>query len=369
VYTSPRSIEQDQQALLPTSRFLRACQGLPVDATPVWFMRQAGRYMPEYRAIREKHSLLEIVRQPDLAAEITLQPVRLLGVDAAILFADILLPVVPMGLSLEFVKGEGPSISDPVRSMADIDGMRRLEPEDDLGHVLEAIKLIRRELDGEDIPLIGFAGAPFTVASYMIEGGPSRTYRHTKGLMHAQPEIWEMLMSLLADSLANYLVAQVEAGAQAVQLFDSWVGNLTSFDYLRYVLPYTQQVIKRVEASGVPVIHFGTDTATLLPLLKKAGGSVFGLDWRINLAEGWNVLGPEVAVQGNLDPVALFDPIPVLKGQVIDILKLAGGRPGHIFNLGHGILPETPVDHVKAVVEIVHEHTANSKNYKVWELK
>ena len=369
VYTSPKPASQDQQALLPTSRFLRACQGLPVDATPVWFMRQAGRSMPEYRAVREKHTLLEIVRQPELVAEITLQPVRRLGVDAAILFADILLPVIPMGLSLEFVKGEGPSIAEPVRNLADIERMRRLEPEGDLGYVLEAIKLVRQELDREDIPLIGFAGAPFTVASYMIEGGPSRTYRYTKGLMHAQPEVWEMLMSLLADSLASYLVAQVKAGAQTIQLFDSWVGNLTPFDYLRYVLPYTQQVIEQVEASGVPVIHFGTDSATLLPLLKKAGGSVIGLDWRINLAEGWNVLGPQIAVQGNLDPVALFDPIPVLHGQVIDVLKLAGGRPGHIFNLGHGILPETPVDHVKAVVEIVHEYTAESENYKIWETK
>ena len=357
------------ESTLSQARFLRACHRLPVDATPVWFMRQAGRYMPEYRAVREKHTLLEIVRQPELVAEITLQPVRRLGVDAAILFADILLPVIPMGLSLEFVKGEGPSIAEPVRNLADIERMRRLEPEGDLGYVLEAIKLVRQELDREDIPLIGFAGAPFTVASYMIEGGPSRTYRYTKGLMHAQPEVWEMLMSLLADSLASYLVAQVKAGAQTIQLFDSWVGNLTPFDYLRYVLPYTQQVIEQVEASGVPVIHFGTDSATLLPLLKKAGGSVIGLDWRINLAEGWNVLGPQIAVQGNLDPVALFDPIPVLHGQVIDVLKLAGGRPGHIFNLGHGILPETPVDHVKAVVEIVHEYTAESENYKIWETK
>jgi uroporphyrinogen decarboxylase len=323
-------------------------------------MRQAGRYMPEYRAVREKHTLLEIVQQPQLAAEVTLQPVRALGVDAAILFADILLPVLPMGLPLEFVKGEGPSIRTPIRSVKDIQRLRGLDPESDLGYVLEAVRLVRRELDAENIPLIGFAGAPFTVASYMIEGGPSRTYRHTKGLMHAQPEAWEMLLRLLADSLASYLIAQVEAGAQAVQIFDSWVGNLTPFDYLRYVFPFTQSVIKQVESSGVPVIHFGTDTATLLPLFRKAGGSVVGLDWRINLDAGWSVLGPDFAVQGNLDPVALFDPIPVLQGQVIDVMRLAGGRPGHIFNLGHGILPETPVEHVKAVVEIVHEFSANS---------
>jgi uroporphyrinogen decarboxylase len=341
-----------------TPRFLRACQRLPVDATPVWFMRQAGRYMPEYRAIRERHTLLEIVQQPELAAEITLQPVRALGVDAAILFADILLPVVPMGLPLEFVKGEGPSIAEPIRSVAEIQRLRRLDPQNDLGHVLAAVRLARRELEKENIPLIGFSGAPFTVASYMIEGGPSRNFRHTKGLMHAQPEVWEMLLGLLADSLASYLLAQVAAGAQAVQLFDSWVGNLTPLDYQRSVLPFTQRVIGAVEASGVPVIHFGTDTATLLPLMKKAGGSVIGLDWRINLDAGWDLLGPDVSVQGNLDPVALFDPIPVLRGQVVDVLRQAGGRPGHIFNLGHGILPETPVDHVKAVVDIVHDHTA-----------
>jgi uroporphyrinogen decarboxylase len=325
-------------------------------------MRQAGRYMPEYRAIREKHTLLEIVQQPQLAAEITLQPVRKLGVDAAILFADILLPVVPMGLPLEFVKGEGPSIRTPIRSVTDVKRMRLLDPETDLGHVLEAVRLVRRELEAENIPLIGFAGAPFTVASYMIEGGPSRSYRHTKGLMHAQPGVWELLLRLLADSLGSYLVAQVEAGAQAVQLFDSWVGNLTPMDYQRYVLPFTQSVIEQVEATGVPVIHFGTDTAALLPSFRKAGGSVIGLDWRINLDEGWSAIGPEFAVQGNLDPVALFDPIPVLQGQVLDVLKLAGGRPGHIFNLGHGILPETPVDHVKAVVDIVHEYSANQTN-------
>lgn len=318
--------------------------------------------MPEYRAIREKHTLLEIVQQPQLAAEVTLQPVRKLGVDAAILFADILLPIVPMGLPLEFVKGEGPSIRTPIRSVADIKRMRSLEPKTDLGHVLEAVRLVRRELEDDNIPLIGFAGAPFTVASYIIEGGPSRSYRHTKGLMHAQPDVWEMLLRLLADSLASYLVAQVEAGAQAVQLFDSWVGNLTPMDYQRYVLPFTQRVINQVESTGVPVIHFGTDTAALLPSFRKAGGSVIGLDWRINLDAGWSEIGPDFAVQGNLDPVALFDPIPVLHGQVLDVLKLAGGRPGHIFNLGHGILPETPVDHVKAVVDIVHEYSAHHMN-------
>ena len=344
----------------PQSRFLRACRRLPVDVTPVWFMRQAGRYMPEYRAIREKYSLLEIVERPQLAAEVTLQPVRALGVDAAILFADILLPVVPMGLPLEFIKGEGPSISSPLRSADDIGRLRLLDAESDLGHILEAVRLVCAELDGV-LPLIGFAGAPFTVASYMIEGGPARDYRYTKSLMYSDPDAWNALMGKLADSLAGYLLAQVRAGAQAVQLFDSWVGALSPQDYTRFVLPYSQRVLRAVEASGVPVIHFGTGTATLLRPMQAAGGSVIGLDWRVPLDEGWASLGQTVAVQGNLDPVALFAPLPVLRAQVQDVLSRAAGRPGHIFNLGHGILQHTPVDNVRAVVEMVHELTEGKK--------
>lgn len=342
----------------PTARFLRACWRLPVDATPVWFMRQAGRYMAEYRSIRARHSLLEIVRQPELAAEVTLQPVRLLGVDAAILFADILLPVQPMGLKLEFAQGEGPLIDNPLRTAEDVARLRPLDAESDLGHVMQAIHLVRGELDGSGTPLIGFAGAPFTLAAYMIEGGSSRNYVNTKRMMYAQPQAWRALMEHLAQALAGYLLAQVRAGAQAVQLFDSWVGALSPLDYDCYVRPYTARLLQAVQAAGVPVIHFGTGTATLLPLMQQAGGDVIGLDWRVPLDDGRRLLGPQAAVQGNLDPVALFAPLPVLSQQVDEVLRRAGGAAGHIFNLGHGILPETPVENVRAVVEMVHERTA-----------
>lgn len=346
---------------MSVSRFLDACARKPVDATPVWFMRQAGRYMPEYREIRAKHTLLEIVEQPELAAEVTLQPVHLLGVDAAILFADILLPLVPMGLNLEFVKGEGPVIHNPVRTRQDIVNLRVFDPKTDLGHVMEAVKIVRRELAGK-VPLIGFSGAPFTVASYMIEGGPSRDYLLTKSLFHKNPEAWHALMEKLAEILKNYLLAQVEAGAQAVQLFDSWVGALAPQDYEQFVLPYSQRILQAVALTGVPAIHFGVNTATLLPKMKEAGGNVIGLDFRIPLDQGWCLLGEDTAVQGNLDPVALFAPLPVLKQRVKDVLNRAGGRPGHIFNLGHGILQNTPVDHVRAVVEMVHEWTSRNKS-------
>ncbi len=342
------------QAQEPASRFLRACRRLPVDATPVWFMRQAGRYMPEYRTIREKFTLLEIVQQPELAAEVTLQPVQTLGVDAAILFADILLPIMPMGLKLEFVKGKGPSIESPIRTLEDVQSLRAISAESDLGHVMEAIRILRRELP-EQVPLIGFAGAPFTMASYMIEGGPSRDYRIAKGMMYAQPETWHALMSKLADALSGYLIAQIQAGAQAVQLFDSGVGTLHPLDYDRYVLPYSAQVLQAVSGKGVPVIHFGTNTSTLLKSMKRAGGDVIGLDWRIPLDQGWQLLGEDTVIQGNLDPVSLFAPISELRAHVREVMKQADGRPGHIFNLGHGILQHTPVENVKAVVEMVHE--------------
>lgn len=342
------------------ARFLRACHRLPVDATPVWFMRQAGRYMPEYRAIRAKHSLLDIVARPDLAAEVTMQPVHAHGVDAAILFADILLPVEPMGLQLEFVKGEGPAIYNPVRSLEDVRQLRKMDARSDLGHVLEAIRLVRAELAKLDhqVALIGFAGAPFTVASYMIEGGPSRNYVTTKSMMYSAPEVWAAFMEKMAAALSDYLLAQVEAGAQAVQLFDSWVGALSPNDYERYVLPYSREVLRAVEATGVPVIHFGTGTATLLPAMKLAGGTVIGLDWRIPLDRGWDILGADVAVQGNLDPVALFASQNTLQEKVQDVLTRAADRPGHVFNLGHGILQHTPVANVKAVVDMVHEMTS-----------
>jgi uroporphyrinogen decarboxylase len=288
---------------------------------------------------------------------VTLQPVRALGVDAAILFADILLPVVPMGLKLEFAQGEGPLIHNPVRTPEDVARLRDLDPHSDLGHVLETVRLVRAELEGR-VPLIGFAGAPFTLASYMVEGGASRNFVHTKLLMYAAPEAWHALMEKIAAALSAYLLAQVEAGAQAVQLFDSWVGALSPQDYARFVQQHSQRVLAALQASGVPVIHFGTGTATLLGLMRQAGGSVIGLDWRVPLDQGWSALGEEVAVQGNLDPVSLFAPLPTLREHVEDVLRRAGGRPGHIFNLGHGILQNTPVENVRAVVEMVHEMTA-----------
>ncbi len=339
-----------------TDRFLRACRRLPVDRTPVWFMRQAGRYMPEYRAIRARHTLLEICAQPELAAEVTLQPVRALGVDAAILFADILLPLAPLGLDLEFTAGEGPVIHNPVRSAADVTALRPVDVPASLGPSLEAVRRVRRVLDGRT-PLIGFAGAPFTLASYVLEGGSSRNYLNTKRLMVGDSQTWHRLMEKLAQVIADYLNAQVAAGAQAVQLFDSWVGALSPADYAEYVLPHSQRVLRAVSAAGVPVIHFGAGTATLLPLMQAAGGDVIGLDWRTPLDWGWDQLGPQSAVQGNLDPVALFAPRPELERRVRAILDQAAGRPGHIFNLGHGILPETPVENVKAVVEMVHEYS------------
>jgi len=338
------------------SRFLRACRGKPTDATPVWFMRQAGRYMPEYRKIREKYSLLEICYQPELAAEVTIQPIRALGVDAAILFADILLPAIPLGVGLRFAKGEGPILEQPVRTMKSVAALRPVDPETDLGYVMEAIRILRAALSG--IPLIGFCGAPFTVASYLIEGGSSREFLRTKTMMYSETAVWHAFMEKLSRVLADYLVAQIRAGAQAVQVFDSWVGALSPQDYETFVLPYSQQVLQAAKAAGVPVIHFGTNTATLLPLMKRAGGDVIGLDWRIPLDDGWALVGGEVAVQGNLDPITLFAPLPVIKDRVLDVLRRAEGRPGHIFNLGHGILPNTPVDHVRAVVDMVHECSA-----------
>lgn len=336
------------------SRFLRATRREPVDTTPVWFMRQAGRYMAEYRAIRERYSLLEICYQPELAAEVTLQPVRALGVDAAILFADILLPAIPLGVGLEFAKGEGPILQNPVRSMDDVKKLRPVNPETDLRYVLDAIRILRGEL--RDIPLIGFCGAPFTVASYIIEGGSSREFLKTKMMMYSAPDVWHALMDRLSIVLADYLVAQIRAGAQTVQVFDSWVGALSPQDYETFVLPYSQSILQAAQKENVPVIHFGTNTTTLLPSMKKAGGDVIGLDWRIPLDDGWNLLGDDVAVQGNLDPVTLFAPRNEIKQRVHDILRRANGRPGHIFNLGHGILQHTPVDNVKAVVDMVHEY-------------
>ncbi len=339
----------------PSFTFLRACKRLPVDYTPIWFMRQAGRYMAEYRKIREKYTLLEICAIPELATEVTLQPIRAFGFDAAILFADILLPLIPMGIHLEFAAGEGPVIHNPVRTAMDVDQLRRINPHEDLAHVLKAVQLISSELAGKT-PLIGFAGAPFTLASYLIEGGPSKNFLKTKGLMVEQPQVWDQLMNLLAEVVADFLLAQIDAGAQAIQLFDSWAGSaLSPDDYRQFVLPYSQRIFNNILQTGVPTIHFSVGAGTYLPLLKEAGGDVIGLDWRTPIDWGRNILGTEVAVQGNLDPAALFIPQKHLKQKIQKILDQTNNQPGHIFNLGHGILPQTPVDNVKAAVEMVHE--------------
>lgn len=341
------------------TRFLAACWRQPTDVTPVWFMRQAGRYLPEYRRLRERYSLLELVGTPELAAQVTLMPLRL-GVDAAILFADILLPLVPMGLDLSFVVGEGPVIRNPVRGPADVARLRPVVVEEDLKHVLDTVRLVRAALDGW-VPLIGFAGAPYTLASYAVEGGPSRHYLRTKQLMYEQPAVWDDLMGRLAEVTLAYLRAQVAAGAQAVQLFDSWAGSLSPADYREHVLPYSRRVLQGLADLGVPRIHFATGTAGMLPLLRQAGGDVVGVDWRVDLDRAWQVLGEDVAVQGNLDPALLLAPRDVLARRVRQILDQANGRPGHIFNLGHGVLPQTPVGNVQFVVDLVHATTQKAQ--------
>ena len=341
-----------------SDRFLRACRREATDCTPVWFMRQAGRYMPEYRAVRAKHKLLEICKTPELSLEVTLQPLKF-GVDAAILFADILLPLEPMGAPFEFAEGEGPVIHHPIRDAAAVDELRLFEPAEGLPYVLDAIRLIRRELDGKT-PLIGFAGGPFTLASYLVEGGKSSHFEKTKRLMYGAPATFGKLMAKLAEVVRRYLRAQVEAGAQAVQLFDSWVGALSVDDYRRFVMPHVSAILRDLETTGVPVIHFGTDTGALLRSQREAGGSVIGVDWRTPLDEAWEKIGHDVAVQGNLDPTVLFAPWDFIAESAAAILARAAGRPGHIFNLGHGILPETPVAAVEKLVDFVHSSTMRS---------
>jgi uroporphyrinogen decarboxylase len=336
-----------------TDRFLRACRREPVDCTPVWFMRQAGRYMDAYRALRQRHSLLTLCKTPELAAEVTLQPIQRLPVDAAIIFTDLLIPLEPMGARLVFAPNEGPVIENPVRSASDVEALRVVDPQADLAFTLEAIRIVCRELGGR-MPLIGFAGAPFTLASYLIEGSGSRHYIQTKQLMYHQPDAWHRLLDKLARVSTAVLRAQIAAGAQAVQLFDSWVGCLCPEDYRTYVLPHTRRVIEGLRGAGAPVIHFATDTATLLDAMREAGGDVIGVDWRIPLDAAWRRIGHDVGIQGNLDPVALFAPLPEIARRVDDILQQAENRSGHIFNLGHGILPETPVEHVQAVADMVH---------------
>ncbi len=332
--------------------FLRACRREPTEFTPVWLMRQAGRYMEEYREIRRKVNFLDMCKSPDLAAEVTLLPVRKLGVDAAIIFGDILLPLEGMGIQLEFTKGGGPMIRNPLRDRGDIDRLNLIEPEQHVPFLLKAIEIVRRELEGR-IPLIGFSGAPFTLASYLIEGGRSKEYSKTKGLMLGDPSLWHLLMEKLAEVTIRYLRAQVQRGAQALQLFDSWVGCLSPWDYEAHVLPYSRRVIQEVEEK-VPLIHFSVGTSGFLHLIQEAGGDVIGIDWRTDLGGTWERLGYDVGIQGNLDPSVLLASCQVIEGHVRKILESAGNRPGHIFNLGHGVLPETPVENVIFMVETVH---------------
>ena len=335
------------------SRFLDACRRRPTDVRPVWFMRQAGRYMKQYRDVRAHHSILEICKRPDLAAAVTLQPVEILDVDAAIIFADLLLPVEPMGLKLEFVEGKGPVIENPVRNSSDVDSLS-ISNTDELGYVGEAIQMAVKALAGR-VPLIGFVGAPFTMASYMIEGGPSKTFLRTKQMMYRDETLWRRLMGKLVDVLGPFALLQVAAGARVIQVFESWIGALGSDDYVRYVQPYSRALIERIRSAGVPVIHFGTGTGGYFRELHAAGGDVIGVDWRINIDQAWMDMSYRAAIQGNLDPAVLMAPLPELKIRVHELLKRTGTRPGHIFNTGHGIMPETPVENVKAVVQMVRE--------------
>jgi uroporphyrinogen decarboxylase len=338
------------------SLFLRACRRESTERTPVWLMRQAGRYMKNYRDLRSQVPMLELCRHPDLVAQVTVDAVQQLGVDAAIIFSDLLLVVEPLGFELEYSKGEGPLIRPPIRNAADVKRLRDVDVDLSLGFVLEAIGKTRASLP-RDIPLLGFAGAPFTVASYLIEGESSRNYVRTKSFMYREPKAWDELLSKISRCLTDFLNRQVAAGAQAVQVFDSWVGCLSPADYQRFVLPHSRAVLRGLKP-GVPVIHFGTQTGALLGLMKEAGGSVIGLDWRVNLAEAWQRLGSDVAVMGNLDPVVLFSSPEEIRAQAKRILDEAAGRPGHVFNLGHGILPETPVENVRALVRSVKELSA-----------
>jgi len=339
----------------PESRFVKACKAQPVDRTPVWFMRQAGRYMAEYRAVRKQYSLIEICKKPEIAAEVTITAAETLGVDAAIIFADLLLPLEVMGLPFHFAAGEGPVIEKPVRETKDITALRT-DRAAELGYVSEAIRLVSKHF-AKNLPVIGFCGAPFTLASYMVEGGGSRNYVHAKRMMYSSPAAWDELLGKLAAVTSQYAAEQVSAGADVIQIFDSWVGCLSVEDYRRYVLPRTTELVRALQKTGVPIIYFGTETTALLAAMKETGAEVIGLDWRVPLDEGWRSLGGRGAVQGNLDPVLLFADWKELKPRTEDILRRAAGRPGHIFNLGHGILPETPVENVKALTQFVQEHS------------
>jgi uroporphyrinogen decarboxylase len=334
-------------------RFIRACRRQPVDKTPVWFMRQAGRYMIDYRALRSRYSLLQICREPELAVAVTLQPVEAIEVDAAILFSDLLLPFTPMGLDFDFLKGEGPAIDRPIRHAADVERVRTFEPREALAHVLTTIRVLRKELDGR-VPLIGFGGAPFTLASYAIEGGPSTSYAKTKSFMYSQPAAWHALCDRFATMMADYLRAQIDAGVQAVQVFDSWAGQLSRHDYCEFAQPHSKRIFDALAGAGVPVLHFGVGTTAIVADMKAAGGDVIGVDWRLPLDEAWALVGEDRAIQGNLDPATLLGPRERMIAAADDVLRRAGGRPGHIFNLGHGVLPDTELENVQTLARHVH---------------
>jgi uroporphyrinogen decarboxylase len=332
----------------------RACRREPVERTPVWFMRQAGRSLPQYRELRKRHSLFEVCRQPDLCAEVTLQPVRAHGVDAAVLFADIMLPVLGMGIDVELVEGVGPVIGHPIKSATDVEHLAVPDPEESVPFVLEAVRLVREEL-GANEAVIGFAGGPFTVAGYLIEGKPTREFAKTKACMYGSPKVWHGLMDKLAETFAAYLQAKVDAGADVIQLFDSWVGALSADDYREFAAPYSERILATVD---VPTIHFGTATLHLLEDLAAAGGDVVGLDWRIPIERGWEIVGRDRGVQGNLDPALLLGPWERVEGATMAILDTVAGRHGHVFNLGHGVLPDTDPAVLKRLVELVHQRTS-----------
>jgi uroporphyrinogen decarboxylase len=351
--------------MLSDSRFIRACRREPADATPVWFMRQAGRYMPEYRAIREKVSMLDAIRAPEIAHQITMQPINAFHLDAAIIFADILTPLIGMGIRLDFVKGEGPQIENPLRTTRDIDLLGTPPADETMPYTMDAIRLSVADLTPRNVPLIGFAGAPFTLASYAIEGGGSKNYEATKSLMYTEPAAWRRLMEKLATVVGDYLVRQAEAGASALQVFDSWVGALSPRDYAKFVTPYTRSVIETAQKTGVPVIYFSTGTAGMLDQIAALGSDVVGIDWRIALDKAWMQIGDNRAIQGNLDPVLLLGSWREVRQQADQIIAQAAGRPGHIFNLGHGILPGTPVEMVRRLADYVHEKTAKTETVNV----
>lgn len=338
--------------------FLRACRREQVDHTPIWLMRQAGRYLPEYRDLRNKYDMLTMCRTPELAVQVTLQPLKRFDLDAAILFSDIMIPLKGMGVDFNIQESVGPVVANPVRNESGANALHVVVPQRDVPFVLESIHILRQELSSR-VPLIGFAGAPFTLASYVIEGKPSRDLLRTKNLMYTDPTAWHVLMDKLTQSIGAYLVAQVKSGAQAVQMFDSWVGALSPADYARHVLPYSKRIFEMLGPSGVPVIHFGTGTASLLELLQQAGGSVIGMDWRVPMDSALCRL-PNAAVQGNLDPAVMLTTKDIIKDQACRILEEVGGRPGHIFNLGHGILPTTPLDNVAYLIDLVHNAQSTS---------